>query len=562
MSFMPLPRSVPSFLIAAVLTVPLVWVAWRINGFPSIGIDDANIFWVYAENLLEGHGLTYGGQHLLVEGFSSPLWLLCSIGIMAAGLGVTGVLIFEVLLGVTAVACVGWIGARLQPEGLPFWAGMVFPVMVLLLHPGYVIWQYLTGMDVTLWTTLLIGFTVLMLRVGFRGGMWCIPALILTRPESLIAVPFLILSYSVLYHRLHRRREWGAALLLWVCSWGGVWVIRWRVYGSWWPNTYYAKFHPVVSERLMEGWTYLQNFFSDHIGMLCFAVFSVCSLLGWAFRRSRNLPESPGGTELAWLSLIGGMLLSLAVFNGGDHFAMYRMIQPAMPFLVLSGCGSLLVIVRWGLDRFGLSLRGNRIGFAGISLLTLACLPMGQRFPWVRLIRADTTPLRREFDIAERAYENGQDLQAVLTGVEPMPALGVVVAGAVARSYRGPVIDLMGLNHPGIGRAGGGRIGVKNHAAFRKHFLKDYDVDLLLADPSHEFMQMVLRGIFQDPAFAAEWRYGILQHASFTSPELFLHQDTLHRLLEQHRTFRITRVWEEKQWIPVTSPSASGGNSL
>ena len=48
--------------------------------FPLTGIDDANIFFVYAKNFANGHGFVYnvGGER--IEGFSSLLWtLLCTV---------------------------------------------------------------------------------------------------------------------------------------------------------------------------------------------------------------------------------------------------------------------------------------------------------------------------------------------------------------------------------------------------------------------------------------------------------------------------------------------------
>ena len=42
----------------------------------NIGVDDANIFFVYAKNLAEGNGLVYNTGGERVEGFSSLLWTL------------------------------------------------------------------------------------------------------------------------------------------------------------------------------------------------------------------------------------------------------------------------------------------------------------------------------------------------------------------------------------------------------------------------------------------------------------------------------------------------------
>ena len=54
------------------------FVALRKIDYPLIGIDDANIYFVYAKNLANGYGFVYnvGGER--VEWFTSLLWTLIS----------------------------------------------------------------------------------------------------------------------------------------------------------------------------------------------------------------------------------------------------------------------------------------------------------------------------------------------------------------------------------------------------------------------------------------------------------------------------------------------------
>src|SRR5262245_27115579 len=51
---------------------------------PLTGVDDANIFLVYARNLASGHGLVYypGGER--VEGFTSLAWVLVCAAAVAS----------------------------------------------------------------------------------------------------------------------------------------------------------------------------------------------------------------------------------------------------------------------------------------------------------------------------------------------------------------------------------------------------------------------------------------------------------------------------------------------
>src|ERR1700712_255144 len=54
----------------------VVAVLFYINGNCMIGIDDANIYFIYMKNFANGYGFEYnrGGEH--VEGFTSLLWTL------------------------------------------------------------------------------------------------------------------------------------------------------------------------------------------------------------------------------------------------------------------------------------------------------------------------------------------------------------------------------------------------------------------------------------------------------------------------------------------------------
>ena len=69
------------YLLILIITCLSTYLAFLQLGKPLIGIDDANIFFVYARNFANGNGFVYhpGGER--VEGFSSVLWvMICSLG--------------------------------------------------------------------------------------------------------------------------------------------------------------------------------------------------------------------------------------------------------------------------------------------------------------------------------------------------------------------------------------------------------------------------------------------------------------------------------------------------
>ena len=64
-------------LVIVFLTVAIMsYIAGWLNGFPLLGIDDANIYMVYMKNLANGYGFVYNPGSERVEGFTSLLWTL------------------------------------------------------------------------------------------------------------------------------------------------------------------------------------------------------------------------------------------------------------------------------------------------------------------------------------------------------------------------------------------------------------------------------------------------------------------------------------------------------
>ena len=82
--------------------IVLVWFASRSFNHPTIGIDDANIFFTYAENLVAGHGLVYNAGGEKVEGFTSLLWVFISAGLFKMRFNEIGVLTTSIIFLVVA----------------------------------------------------------------------------------------------------------------------------------------------------------------------------------------------------------------------------------------------------------------------------------------------------------------------------------------------------------------------------------------------------------------------------------------------------------------------------
>ena len=96
--------------------------------------------------------------------------------------------------------------------------------------------------------------------------------------------------------------------------------------------------------------------------------------------------------------------------------------------------------------------------------------------------------------------------------------MGVTAAGGVKYTYRGPIFDLLGLNHVAMGHSPGERLGFKNHAAFNKDvFWSDAPAIVLpilcpgpieerLAGPEFETLSDgILKELFWDERFRSRY---------------------------------------------------------
>lgn len=524
-----------------------MWFLHGAHGRINSGIDDANIFFVYAENWIAGHGPTYGGQHEWVEGFSSPLWMmLCTL---CFGVGGNEFLVLLLTSGL-------WVGTLFllmdlicRSVSIPQnrWWGMGLGFLLVWANPSAWLWNSITLMDTSLWTFSLTAFLyVLMLR----KSMWLISLtaalLVWVRPEALLIAPCgLVLSALTpsdcsVTDRI--RSVWRPAVAV-LISMTLLIGIRLRLYGYPLPNTFYAKISPDLSYRLHEGLQYFLDFLQSSwvYPVELLGLFGVLLGLLSSLRAKSLRVWDPGWVVLAGMT---GLLLAVPIWNGGDHFAEFRFYQPAIPSLALCG----VLGVEWLSNRLPTVYKRM-----GIVLLTGLLLNSGLQH-W-HSVRRSGSSLNIEFQIAREQRQNGERLRALLRGADPLPTAGVVIAGALAREYPGPVMDLMGLNNIQIAHHKGLRYGLKNHAAFERELFFTDEPGLLLLNPRHPFFYGPLDGLLTDPRFCERWRYGLLWRSAemADSVELFIRRDVVADVLAGgDLQFTDTLTWQGR-WKPPAS---------
>jgi hypothetical protein len=450
-------------IIYSVLTLVLGSLfVWLLLGRPETGIDDADIFFVYARNLASGNGFVYNAGGEAVEGFTSLLWTLICSGFAAIFQELEkSTLLLSLLLGVTTVwACL----KRTDRPGLF--------ILLLAASPAWFAWCQLTRMETGLWCLIvtLLGLAVSEKRQG--AVLLLLPLLLITRPESMLWGAWVILLVFFLADAGRRLRSALPVLLVYLITLGALIGFRMQVFGYPVPNTYYAKISPGLLANVSDGLGYLFGYAVSG-GLELILLLLVC----WVLLK----PDRERGLSFGLaLFLLPG--LGIPVLVGGDHFGAFRFYQPLWPLLCLIGALELPRLT----ERFS-----PMIG----KTVLIVFLAMG----WFLFPR--TANLKHEFRIAKEGRENGAVLVQMFRDLENWPTVGVITAGGSKLGYPGHIFDLMGLNWTEMAHEPGDAANFKNHTGFTRAVFYRWQPDILLCGDSEEFDSLVLNGLHNEPRF-------------------------------------------------------------
>ena len=493
-------RNAVIFLALLGILFALASISLHLLDTDNIGVDDANIFFVYAKNLAEGNGLVYNTGGERVEGFSSLLWtLLLGVIYKLPGNPEPTILFVNLVFMASALTALISFGGKwmVQRTGQPVQPLLGIGGFLLLAwslaSPSLVIWTTISLMENGLWTAVAIFATLLMLEHSdedlppFRTRLFfsiLLVMVILSRPEGMLWAAVLGLgSFVGIWLRggglLRSFKAVFLPALACLFTVGGLFTFRLYYFGYPFPNTYYAKVSPDRFYNLLEGGKYLVHFqLSNWLVPLftlvaIFGAWKLCRCVIWRMRSAslQMRGETPSDITVGLLSvvlLVGG---SIPVLVGGDHFSMFRFYQvvwPLLPlplFLMIGPILSQRINLPWSW----------RVAIPALGLVLFVILPADA---WFRL--SSSHRIRSEFTIVERDSALGVLLNRTFAANE-RPSLGVVAAGAIALAYEGEVIDMMGLNNSIMAHAAGDRKGRKNHAAFNKDILLQQSPEIIAA---------------------------------------------------------------------------------
>lgn len=462
-------------LIIAALTFFLAYYWWGYNS-PSIGIDDANIYFVYMKNLAAGHGFVWniGGEK--VEGFTSLLWTLIGAAFvkispahypaLLLGLGaiLTFFTIYQVLLFSRRIN-------KTEDKGI---TAIDLIILALLLFPrGFLEWNALCLMETSLWSFLLVNISLQLCRYYLEGKQikvipfsLAIILINLTRPESLL---YNFLFGGILLLMLQADYGWKKAvrkimvpLFAHLASFAC--LVAWRIYyfGFPFPNTYYAKVSASKKDNITGGLKYVFNFFNFYPQTIAIAV--LLAFFGWFIFKKWRSPNQLSIDEkiLSVLLTIIFCGLALPLATGGDHFMFSRFYQPLLPLMTLAATFTGFWAATLGISLEGRSMTKTALT-ASILALTLF-LSKSNIFDFTK----NVYPPFGEFELAKDGRAAADKFNDSFSDLPVYPSIGTMASGGAGYQYKGITIDLMGLNNTTMAHANTIKTGFRNHASFDK----------------------------------------------------------------------------------------------
>lgn len=347
-------------------------VAWYIN-------DDAGVSFLYARNLVQGHGLVYNVGDPPVEGYSNPLWTF----LLGAGRGLGFAIIpASKVLGIAlGILCILWVALLLRDQG----DGAAWGLIVLGANASFVIWTG-SGLENGLHALLLValvavigGTTLTMGRLVMAGLVLAL--LIWSRPEG----PLFTVAVSAWlagrwwFGQPIPRKSW-MVLLLPALSLAVLLTFRLLYFHDVLPNTYYAKAGHSTPLRFLNpfsgGWRYVAEGVTGMGWGL--ALVPVLLTLG----RWRASPR----VQIALVVVIAQLFFVVTV--GGDWMGEFRFLSVIAPVLGL--------LVGLGFAQLGAFARhagAGRLGWGVVVAVTLLIVTV-QIPRLLRFADAPTTSLR------------------------------------------------------------------------------------------------------------------------------------------------------------------------
>ncbi|HZY40587.1 MAG TPA: hypothetical protein VFF59_01155 [Anaerolineae bacterium] len=403
-------------ILASTLFVPLALAYWPFK------IDDAYISFVYAKNLVQGHGLTYNG--LVVEGYSNFLWTVMIAPFIALGWDPLVVARFISLgCAVATLFLTERLIRRLNPTVSALASGLA--LLTIAVSVPFTAWT-LGGLETALMTLEVALFVYCELHADPRLTRWSVIvalACALTRPEGAMLFPILI-AHRLIY-RSQPVRQIVRQGALFVVPFAAYLLWRYVTYGYWLPNTAFLKLDSSLA-TLSAAANWLLAYLQLRPLLAGLLVMGLAGLVRDRLWADRN-----------WCLVLGviGAFIAFVLYAGPDWMPHHRFIVPIIPLLGLLTGRALSLFRHVWLQRATYILALGGVVLEVVFALTTA-IPIAPRFG----------------DYTDGLIRGGVWIQQNTT---PQDTIAVVDAGALAYYSERRTIDIIGLNDAHIAHAPG-----------------------------------------------------------------------------------------------------------
>ncbi|HVN87565.1 MAG TPA: hypothetical protein VMW17_22240 [Candidatus Binatia bacterium] len=433
--------------------------------------DDAYISFRYAKHFVQGHGLVYNiGQH--VEGYTNFLWTIISAIPMAAGAvdPLPFMQVFSLALWLLSYALLLLLGIRLFREGV--WIGPL-ALIPLTYHWSFNMW-FFSGMETPLVSFLTIA-VVYCFSLDPERHPWALflaslsaVGLTMTRPDGVVTMAALAVAGVLLYWRplLHERR-WRTYLVMPALPIVLVYIPfnLWRVlyYGSFYPNTYYAKVAYLT--YYSRGWEYLTTYLSTYsLGpVLLLPVIGAC------------VAQTPTARRFLCSATLAAVFVFFYVVRLGGDFMEWRFVTPVSgvlyPAIVVGAAACAHALRR--LIPASVPMVGWVVGTCAVASLTIMTAQATSQAKNNAGPGGETIALLRRY--CDPHQLNWKATALLFEDILPKNIkIATTSAGIIPFYFDRPCLDLHGLTDPDIAHMpvdpnNRGRTG-------HEHWLQDFNV--------------------------------------------------------------------------------------
>ena len=418
--------------------------------------DDAFISLVYAKNLSNGDGLVFNiGER--VEGYTNFLWILLLSIPHLIRIDAT---LFAELLGFCAavgtLVTTFLLSLKITPKRPVVYH--FIPSILLAANGAFSYWSF-SGMETALFTFLVSMGVYHYVREVASSKPSLLSSLVwglasLTRPEGI-----LLFTLTTVHYLLHLKKERKISVITvskWILPFSALvvphFIFRFLYYGSFLPNTYFAK-SPPWHVAIEFGITYTSQFLVEY-GLWGISIISPIFLLFVSSDKQKG----------TYIATIIWTYYAYVISVGGDVLGAHRFFVPILPMLYLSfqeGIYRLLHLLPW--KSGDIKKRPDIVITFFLTLITGTITYITHSLPQKSLL---TT---RDFSIHHNAKL--KDLATYINQLDSSTNL-VVATGAIGIPKYftdARIIDLIGLTDSTIARHSQTSTGLSSPSILRKH---------------------------------------------------------------------------------------------